>query len=122
MKQTKIFEAYKKKADLLMNFQLVRKYFNSNDSILRLVERILKEKYNEPWQAKFISKAINNAQGVRDAVIEIPQFNYKEKVSNILAKFVENKFDRLVADLNAHGIGSEVKYPLTFRDIVERNS
>ncbi len=122
MKQTKIFEAYKKKADDLMNFQLVRKYYNANVSKLRLVERILKEKYNLPWQEKFISKAIANAQGVRDAEIDIPQFNYKEKVNDILAKFVENKFDKLVNELNTHGIGDEVKFPLTFRDIVERNS
>lgn len=122
MKQTKIFEAYKKKADNLMNFQLVRKYYNANVSKLRLVERILKEKYNLPWQEKFISKAIANAQDVRDAEIDIPQFNYKEKVNDILAKFVENKFDKLVNELNTHGIGDEVKFPLTFRDIVERNS
>lgn len=119
MKQTKIFEAYKKKANYEMNFQLARAYFKDNLPVFRLVERILKDKYNLDWQVKLISKAIANAQGVRDAVIDIPQFNYKEKVSDILAKFVENKFDKLVYDISTNGLGM---FPLTFRDIVERNS
>ena len=119
MKHEKIFDAFKRKADFIMKFQLVRAYYKSNDRITQLVERILKEKYNQEWQEKLIRKACDNAQGKRNAVIDIPQFNYKENVEAIFDKFIENKFDKMVADVQRNGLGM---YPLPFRDIIERNS
>ena len=119
MKHEKIYNAFKSKADFIMKFQLVRAYYKSNDRITQLVEKILKEKYNQEWQEKLIRKACENAQGKRNAVIEIPQFNYKENVEAIFDKFIENKFDKMVNELLEHGLGM---YPLTFRDIVERYS
>ena len=119
MKHEKIYNAFKSKADFIMKFQLVRAYYKSNDRITQLVEKILKEKYNQEWQEKLIRKACENAQGKRNAVIDIPQFNYKENVEAIFDKFIENKFDKMVAEIERNGLGM---YPLPFRDIIERNS
>jgi hypothetical protein len=119
MKHEKIYAGYKSKADFVMKFQLVKAYYKSNDSVLQLVGRILRERYNLPWQDKIIRKVLEDAQGKRNAVIDIPQFNYKENVETIFDKFIENKFDKMVNELLEHGLGM---YPLTFRDIVERYS
>ena len=119
MKQEKIYNAFKAKADFIMKFQLVKAFYKSNDSVLQLVGKILRERYNLPWQDKIIRKALEDAQGKRNAVIDIPQFNYKENVEAIFDKFIENKFDKMVAELETHGLGM---YPLGFRDIVERCS
>jgi hypothetical protein len=111
----KFLETYKKKADLILNYQMCKAYFkDSGLSILGIVERILKAKYNLPWQEKFIRRAIENARGKTNAVIIIPQFKYEEKPCDILAKFVEKNFGKMVVDFKTNGT-----YPLKFRDIVE---
>ena len=119
MKQEKIYNAFKSKADFIMKFQLVKAYYKSNDSVMQLVGKILRERYNLPWQDKIIHKVLEDAQGKRNAVINIPQFNYKENVETIFDKFIEQKFDKMVSDVTNHGLGM---YPLGFRDIIERNS
>ena len=120
-KAKKIYDQYKNKEDLLTNFQLVRAYYNDNGaSIVCLVERILKEKYNLPWQEKIIRKALNGIKGQRNAVVSIPQFKFEEKVYDILSKFVKNHFSRMVGEIIAHRTGTI--YPISFRDLVERYS
>jgi hypothetical protein len=119
MKHEKIFEAFKRKADFIMKFQLVRAYYKSNDRITQLVEKILKEKYNQEWQEKLIKKVCDNAQGKRNALIDIPQFNFSENVEAIFDKFIENKFDKMVGEVTRNGLGM---YPVQFRDIIEHNS
>lgn len=120
-KANKIYEQYKKKEDLISNYQMVKGYYNdSGASISNLVERILKEKYNLPWQEKIIRRALANIQGKRGAVVSIPQFNFEEKVENILSKFVKNKFNKMVGDVIKRKTGT--LYPLSFRDLIERYS
>ena len=119
MKQEKIYNAFKNKADFILKYQVVKGFYKSNDSVLQLVGKILREKYNLPWQDKFLNKALESAQGKRNALIDIPQFNYKENVETIYDKFIENKFDKMVNDVITHGLGM---YPLPFRDIIERYS
>jgi hypothetical protein len=119
MKHETIYNAFKAKADFVLKFQLVKAYYKSNDSVLQLVGKILRERYNLPWQDKIIRKVLEDAQGKRNAVIDIPQFNYKENVESIFDKFIENKFDKMVTEVINHGLGM---YPLGFRDIIERNS
>ena len=119
MKHEKVYAGYKSKADFVMKFQLVKAYYKSNDSVLQLVGKILRERYNLPWQDKIIRKVLEDAQGKRNPVIDIPQFNYKESVEAIFDKFIENKFDKMVGEIETHGLGM---YPLGFRDIIERYS
>lgn len=117
--KNKFFNAYKKKADFILNFQMCKAYFkDSGLSALAIVDKILKAKYNLPWQEKIIRKAISDARGKTDATISIPQFKYEEKVRDIIAKFVEKNFDKMAVDYKKHsGL-----YPLKFRDIVEEYS
>jgi hypothetical protein len=55
----KVLEAYKKKADFILNFQVCKAYFKDSAlSIMAIVEKILKAKYNLPWQEKIIRKVL----------------------------------------------------------------
>jgi hypothetical protein len=125
MKHEKIYEGYKKTrlySPFIFKFNLVRAYYRSNDSIIQLVYRILRDKYNQDWQDNIIKNVLEDARGKRNPVIDIPQFNYKENVEAIFDKFIENKFDKMVNYVINHGLGEEPKYPLEFRNIIEKYS
>lgn len=123
MKHEKIYNAYKKKADFLLNFQLCRAYIDENCGVSRVVESILMRKFrnqligNDRDMTRFLN-AIRATQGKRDAVINLPYLDFKDTVANILAKFVEEKFDKMVESVKIT-LG---KYPLKFRDLVEQES
>lgn len=109
------YEAYKRKENLMSNYQMCKAYFNDmSASVMVVVEHILKQKYNLPWQLKFIHKATMNAQGKSNALIDIPQFKYSEHVHDILSKFVRKNFDKMVGDQKTN-----TNYPFMFRDIIE---
>ena len=118
-KNEKLLEAYKKKADLLLNFQMCKAYYkDSGLSILSIVEKILKVKYNLPWQEKLIRRALNEARGKTNATINIPQFKYEKKVHDILGEFVAKHLDKMASEaLRMRGV-----YPLTFVELVEKYS
>jgi len=124
MKHEKIYNAFKAKADFITKFQVIRFYYGgSNDPVTQIVARILRGRYNLPWQEKIIRKACEDAQGKRNAVIDIPQFNYKENVETIFDKFLESKFDKIVENVIEHGIAANpCSGMLLLRDIIERNS
>jgi hypothetical protein len=49
--KNKFIEAYKSKADFILNYQMCKAYFKDSAlSIMTIVEKILKAKYNLPWQ------------------------------------------------------------------------
>ena len=62
-----------------------------------------------------VKKAINKIRGVRFAEVDIPRFNYKEKVCDILSTFVHTKFESIVSKIR----NGNNKYPTTLRDLVE---
>lgn len=114
----KIYKRYQKVETLLSNYQLCKAYFNDNSaSIIGVVEHILRNKYNLPWQRKFITKATMSARGKQNALIEIPQFNYSERVNDILSKFVKKNFDKMLTERKTKG-----NYPLILRDVAEMKS
>lgn len=114
----KLLAAYKKKADLLLNFQMCKAYYkDSGLSILGIVEKILKAKYNQPWQEKLIHRALNSARGKTNATITIPQFKYEKKVHDILAEFVEKNLDKMTNEASKKGT-----YPLAFVELIEKYS
>ena len=123
MKNNKIYEGYKRNADFLLDFQMCRAYLGENCSVSQAVEKILLDKFGgefdltDPTSYKKFSGIIRKAQG-KNAIIELKYFDFKESVENIFSKFVENKFDRMVAAIKV-SLGN---YPLKFRDIVERYS
>lgn len=120
-KSDKVYNYYKGKEDLITNFQLVRAYYgDSGASVMTLVEKILRDKYNLPWQEKIIRRALNGIKGQRNAIVSIPQFKFEEKVYDILSKFVKKNFSKMVGDVIQRKSGT--LYPLSFRELIERYS
>ena len=115
MKYNKIYEAFKPKADLLMNYQLCRAYFNFNGGILEVVEKILTEKLGE--LPKKDLAYIREQRGKRNPLIDLPSIEFKATVEEILSSYVGQRFDKMVTEF----LANKPNYPLTFRDIIERN-
>lgn len=116
-KAKQIYQKYVSKGDLLTNFQMTKAYFkDSGANISNLVERILLLKYNLPWQEKIVKRVVASIRGKKNAVVSIPQFKYEEKMNDILAKFVKDKFDKMVGDVIQNKMNI---YPLFFREMVE---
>jgi hypothetical protein len=114
MKYAKIYEVFKPKADLLMNYQLCRAYLNDNGGVLDIVEKILAQKFGGLHPKDRIT--IRELRGKRNPVVELPYHDFKATVKEILAGFVELRFDKMVFEVLSRKEG----YPLAFRDIVER--
>lgn len=116
--KTKKYSAYTKIESLILNYQMCKAYFHDQGaSIVGIAELILKEKYNLPWQLKFIRRALSDARGKSNPMISIPQFKYDEHLHDILSKFVKKNFDKMVADQKKNGA-----YPFAFRDLMEKIS
>jgi hypothetical protein len=112
--KNKFINAYKSKADFILNFQMCKAYFkDSGLSVLAIVEKILKAKYNLPWQEKLIKRALNDARGKNNPLISIPQFKFEKNTHDILADFVIKNFDKMVLDHKRNGL-----YPLKLREIL----
>ena len=125
MKHEKIYEGYKKArlySPYAFKFALIKAYYRANEGVDRIVYKILREKYNQEWQDNILKKVTSDIHGKRNPVINIPQFNFNESVEAIFDKFIENKFDKMVNYVINHGLGDEPKYPLEFRDIIEKYS
>ena len=125
MKNVKIYEGYKKKADFLLNFQLCRAYIGENcKKVTDAVEAILLNKFrgeidtSDPDSYKAFTAKIRATKGKQHAVVELPLQGYKETVADTLAWFVANRFDKMVEAVKIN-LGA---YPLKFRDIIEQYS
>lgn len=116
--KTKKYSEYTKIETLLLNYQMCKAYFHdSGASIIGVAEMILKDKYNLPWQTKFIRRALMDARGKSNPMISIPQFKYDERLHDILSKFVKKNFDKMAADQKKNST-----YPFAFRGLMEKNS
>lgn len=105
-----LYDKYKAKADLLLDYQTCRGFLKTNGSITDIVYLILKKKYDYPWQDKFIRQATMAARGQRDGEIVIEQFNFREKISDILSKFVKNNFNEIMRTYYERNYPLAVKY------------
>ena len=119
-KNEKLLEAYKKKADrFILDFQMCKAYYKDSAlSVLDIIEKILKVKYNLPWQEKLIRRALNEARGKTNATINIPQFKFEKSTHQILAEFVEKHLDKMAAEATR----MRGTYPLPFVELVEKYS
>ena len=112
--KNKFINAYKSKADFILNFQMCKAYFKDcGMSNMTIVEKILRAKYNLPWQEKLIKRALNDARGKNNPLISIPQFKFEKNTHDILADFVVKNFDKMVLDHKRNGM-----YPLKLREIL----
>ena len=115
-KDDKILLMYSNKEDLLTNNQILKVYFEMpSASLADLAEKILLQKYNRRNQEIMVKKAINKIRGTRSAEVDIPRFNYKEKVCDILSTFVHTRFGNIISQIR----NGNNKYPTTLRDLVE---
>ena len=116
--KTKKYSEYIKIETLLLNYQMCKAYFHDQSaSIIGVAELILKEKYNLPWQMKFIRRVLMDARGKSNPMVSIPQFKYDERLHDILSKFVQTNFDKMSSDQKKNSA-----YPFVFRDLMEKNS
>jgi hypothetical protein len=116
----KLLDGYKKKSDFILDYQMCKAYFKDSAlSIMAIVEKILKAKYNLPWQEKIIRKALMECRGKSNPTLAIPQFKYEKKVHDIISEYVVRNFDKMVSDYKNQGSGV---YPLRFIDVVDKFS
>ena len=114
IKNEKMYEAFKPKANLQLNFQMCRAYLNDNTSVLGIVEKILSNRFGGLSDKE--KQKIRDFRGQRNPVIELPGHEFKGSEEDILADYVALRFDKMVNELLAGKEG----YPLIFRDIVEK--
>lgn len=115
---TRKYNEYQKIESMIVNYQMCKAYFNdASASIVGIVEKILKEKYNLPWQLKFIRRATLEARGKSNALISIPQFKFERHINDILSNYVRKNFEKMVSDQKKNSA-----YPFIFRDVLERIS
>lgn len=120
MKNGKIYKDYKSKAqashdELMRDYQLCKAYLNFNGGITQMVEKIISERYGELTKTE-IAK-VRDSQGNSNHVIELPNRDFKMTPAEVLSGFVELRFDKMVAEVEARKSG----YPQMFRDIVEKH-
>lgn len=114
----KIYSEYKGGSTLLTDYQLCKAYLRENGcSLASVVEKILLEKYNQQWQVEKVRKAVMRTRGKHDPAVTIDEFNFSEKTSDILEKYVRRNFVRMVGEVKTNPL-----YPYSFRRIVEKHS
>ena len=117
-KNEKLLEAYKKKANFILDFKMCKAYYKDAAlSVTAVIEKILKAKYNLPWQEKLIRKALNDVRGKSNPLISIPEFKYEKITHDIIKEFVERHLDTMAKEAKTRGL-----YPLEFADLVETYS
>jgi predicted TIM-barrel enzyme len=115
-KNEKLVAAYKKKSNFILDTAMCKAYFkDSGMSVNGIVEKILKSKYNLPWQEKIIRKVLMEIRGKHNPMVAIPQFKYEKSTHDIIKEFVERNLMNMCADC---GRNREL-YPLAFKDMLE---
>jgi len=115
-KNEKLVEAYKKKSNFILDSAMCKAYFkDSGMSVNGIVEKILKSKYNLPWQEKIIRKVLVEIRGKHNPMVAIPQFKYEKSTHDIIKEFVERNLMKMCADC----CRNRELYPLAFKDMLE---
>lgn len=118
MRNKKLYNAFRKKSDLLLNYQMCRAHLDDSLSVTRMAERILLKRRGLSYDhRKAIRKAVANSISTKSQTINVPEIGFNSTTSDILSRYVRNHFDEMVRVVKEEGLG---KYPLKFRDIIER--
>lgn len=110
-------EVYEKKSNLILDHNMAKGWFKDSAlSLTGVADKILREKYNLPWQAKFVRAALSEARGKRNPLVSIPKFSYEKHLNDIIHEYVVKNIGKMAEDWKVN----KWNYPLAFRDLIEK--
>ena len=109
--------AYVNKATLLEDYNLLKAYFKfDNASVLGIVEKILLDKYTNPYVRKEIHKKVVALQNTSNMPLVIERIKLNATPKEILRGYIEKNFEKII---NARR-KMPSRYPIFLRDIIDK--
>ena len=109
--------AYVKKATLLEDYNLLKAYFKfDNASVLGIAEKILLDKYNNPYIRKEIHRKVLALQNTTNTPLVIERIKLNATPKEILRDYIEKNFKKIINDRKK----KPSRYPIFLRDIIEK--
>lgn len=109
--------AYVKKATLLEDYNLLKAYFKfDNASVLGITEKILLDKYNNPYIRKEIHRKVLALQNTTNTPLVIERIKLNATPKEILRDYIEKNFKKIINDRKK----MPSRYPIFLRDIIEK--
>ena len=109
--------AYVNKATLLEDYNLLKAYFKfDNASVLGIVEKILLDKYTNPYVRKEIHKKVAALQNTSNMPLVIERIKLDATPKEILRGYIEKNFEKIINDRRK----MSSRYPIFLRDIIEK--
>ena len=109
--------AYVNKATLLEDYNLLKAYFKfDNASVLGIVEKILLDKYTNPYARKEIHKKVIALQNTSNMPLVIERIKLNATPKEILRGYIEKNFEKIINDRRK----MPSRYPIVLRDIIDK--
>ena len=109
--------AYVNKATLLEDYNLLKAYFKfDNASVLGIVEKILLDKYTNPYVRKEIHKKAVALQNTSTMPLVIERIKLNATPKEILRGYIEKNFEKIINDRRK----MPSRYPIFLRDIIDK--
>lgn len=109
--------AYVNKATLLEDYNLLKAYFKfDNASVLGIVEKILLDKYTNPYVRKEIHKKVVALQNTSNMPLVIERIKLNATPKEILRGYIEKNFEKIITDRRK----MPSRYPIFLRDIIDK--
>ena len=109
--------AYMNKATLLEDYNLLKAYFKfDNASVLGIVEKILLDKYTNPYVRKEIHKKVVALQNTSNMPLVIERIKLNATPKEILRGYIEKNFEKIINDRRKMPSRS----PIFLRDIIDK--
>ena len=109
--------AYMNKATLLEDYNLLKAYFKfDNASVLGIVEKILLDKYTNPYVRKEIHKKVVALQNTSNMPLVIERIKLDATPKEILRGYIEKNFEKIINDRR----NMPSRYPIFLRDIIDK--
>lgn len=109
--------AYMNKATLLEDYNLLKVYFKfDNASVLGIVEKILLDKYTNPYVRKEIHRKVVALQNTSNMPLVIERIKLNATPKEILRGYIEKNFEKIITDRRK----MPSRYPIFLRDIIDK--
>lgn len=109
--------AYMNKATLLEDYNLLKAYFKfDNASVLGIVEKILLDKYTNPYVRKEIHRKVVALQNTSNMPLVIERIKLNATPKEILRGYIEKNFEKIITDRRK----MPSRYPIFLRDIIDK--